>query len=100
MQLPTTSKSGTESPERHVNQDASATLPGHANALYGGRVAGLRILLARLGPVQQVLPGGLGNKFVRPITFSIVVPMQFGFVITRDESLVRVFGPLPDGFTS
>ena len=74
-------------------------MPEAANTGNGDPLA--KMLTRRLGvSVQQVLPGGLGNKFVRPITFSIVVPMQFGFVITRDESLVRVFGPLPDGFTS
>jgi hypothetical protein len=48
----------------------------------------------------ESLPGRLGSKFVRPITFSVVMPMQFRFVITRDKSLFRIFRPLLDGFTS
>ncbi len=46
----------------------------------------------------RVLARGLG-KLVGPITFPVVMPMQFHFVITRDKSLVRVFRSLLDSFT-
>ena len=61
------------------------------NATADSRSEGWRPYGARVGCSHAPFLPGSASKFVRPIAFAIVMPMQFDFVITSDKSLVRVF---------
>jgi len=82
---------------------AARTIKAAVNAVISLLHRSLHFIVSPIAVVLSLtgdLPLGTGSRVVRPITFSVVMPMQFCFVITRDRSFVRVFGPLFDCFTS